>query len=292
MPSMPVVKVFDADNVRFSGFTIDASDPPALIDGEGDYPEHIAVVGIHGGQGIRVDHLYLNGTYTGDVYNATLDAWVYSWLGWWYHAICVNGEILPGNVKLDHILTRGFVRGVYNNNYGSGGLPGNTNFVDIGYCTFIQALCPSDTVQGVCVRVGGEEYGPSFLVHNSIIADIPWSEYPSAVGAEGLVAQALESVESDYTLASQSNQFWSVGVPAPGGTDYKNGNVDDYWLAPYCDYTNEEPAFTVVGGLPYSTQIETQYGERDVGWNPIPEPCACIAAAAILAACLKRHFPR
>ena len=292
MPEMPIIKFFNSDNVRFSGFTIQANNPPASIDGEGDYPEHLAVIGIQGGQGIRVDHLYLNGTYTGKVYNVAEAAWKSSWEGWWYHAICLNGEIGPGNVTIDHVLARGFVRNLYNNNYGYGNLPGNTNFVNLAHCTFIQAMCPSDTVQSVCIRVSDTERGPSFLVANSIIADMPWSENPGTVSAIGLMATALDSMSSDYTLASQSNQFWSVGVPSPGGLDFKNEYVIDEWgQFVYSDYTNEQPEFSEAGGLPYSTDIETVYGTRDVGWNVVPEPTAIMIIAGLFTIYLtKRRF--
>jgi hypothetical protein len=293
VPDMPVVKIDNADNLRFSGMTIMANDPPAFIDGDGDYPEHCAVIGLLNCEGIRLDHLYLNGMYTGQVWNATTEAWQASWQGWWYHSIDVRGVIGAGNVTIDHVLSRGFERAVYNNNFGFGTDESNINYVYFDHCTFVENICPSDSVQAVNLRVGSAEYGPSFIVHNSIIADIPWSEYPGALFAVGLTAASISSLNNyDFTVLSQSNQYYSVGLPVPG-VDYVNENVvqeDEIIGLQFTDYTNEPPEFFTAGGLPYSTDYDTDFGYRDVGWNPVPEPG--IMAVLLLAVLGIKRFMR
>jgi hypothetical protein len=290
IPDMPVVKIDNADNLRFSGMTIQASDPPAMTDGTG-YPEHCAVIGLFNCDGIQLDHLFLDGMYTGMVYNTGTNEWQASWVGWWYHAIVIRGVIGPNDVAIDHVLSRGFERAIYNNNFGLGGDDENINYVTVDHCTFVENVCPSDSVQAVTLRVGSAEYGPSVVIHNSIIADIPWSGFANAQFAEGLVAASISSLNNfDYTILSQSNQFYSVGLPVPG-TDYVNINViqeDEIIGLPFTDYTNEPPVFITAGGLPYSTDKETDFGFRDVGWNPVPEPAGIIAAVAALMLLIRR----
>jgi hypothetical protein len=292
IPDMPVIKIDNADNLRVSGMTIQASDPPALTDGSG-YPEHCAVIGLFNCEGIRLDHLFLDGKYTGMVYNTSTNAWQTSWVGWWYHSIVVRGVIGPQDVTIDHVLSRGFERAVYNNNFGLGGDDQNVNFVTIDHCTFVENVCPSDSVQAVNLRVESAEYGPSVIIHNSIISDIPWTGYPGALFAEGLVAAAISSLNNfDFTMLSQSNQFYSVGLPIPG-VDYVNINVvqeDEIISLPFTDYTNEPPVFIMAGGLPYSTDKDTGFGYRDVGWNPVPEPVSMVAVLALAALSIKRYM--
>jgi hypothetical protein len=269
MPERPLFKIFNAKAVRVSGFKIDGTTPAAQTRGEG-FPNHSAIIGINGGEGIRIDNMYLDGRYTGLVWNTTTSVWQSSWQGFWYHGMCINGVIGPAGVMIDHVLSRGFVRSVYNNNWGYRDSIANTNFVVIDHCTFLENVCVSDVTQVANIRVISSEYGPSFTIRNCIIANHPWSLFPHASNAEGLLASAMSSMSNpDFTVRSQNNQFYAVGKPIPGNS-FKNANViDDYPV--YTDYENEEPVFTDHNGLPYSTDRNTLYGFRDVGWNPFGE---------------------
>ncbi|MCX7004065.1 MAG: hypothetical protein NTV22_12460 [bacterium] len=278
----PVLRLFGADHVRVTGLGFLGNEPTAYTTGEG-YPEMSAVVDINGSSGIRLDHLYLQGLYTGLVYSAAVSNWVSEWNGWWFHAINVNGVIGPSGVLLDHLLTRGFIRAVYNNNYGSGGVDSNTNLVTLDYCTFVEGVCVSDAVQAVNWRVSETEYGPSLIVQNSIISEWPWLQFPAASEGVGLNAQALFSVNNPlYSVFAFSNQMYATGVPVPGEAWWNDNVLADNGER-ILNFTNEPPAFETVGGLPYSTQLETAFGTRDVGWNVVPEPLSALLATLLLA---------
>jgi hypothetical protein len=285
----PVIKLFNCEHVRVSGFTVLGDDPPAYTDGAGEgagAPDILATVGILGGNGVRVDHMYLNGMYTGMIYNAALSNWVDSWESWWYFGMCVDGVIGPSNALIDHVLVRGFRHAVMNNSYPFRDDVANIHRVYIDHCTFIEGLCVSESVAAVTVKCGTGDsswYSPAFFVFNSIIGDYPWAAFPGASEGYGLQSSALGTTGGDYGLNSISNQFWSCGVPVPGAAwwndqVYYNDDPD-----PFDNYTNEVPQFSTVGGLPYSTELETAYGTRDVGWNVIPEPAALLVALLALA---------
>jgi hypothetical protein len=268
MPSRPLFKIFNAKGVRVSGMYIDGTTPPTKTQGAG-YPNHCCIVGIQSSSDIRIDHLYLNGIYTGRVYNVAITNWQNSWQGWWYHAICINGVLGPG-IQIDHVLTRGFVRSVYNNNFGSGANTANTNIVLINHCTFVENVCVSDATQVVNARVIPTEYGPSFDVRNCIISDHPLPSFDGSTQSEGLLAQGTASMSNpNFIVSSQNNQFWAVGKPIPG-SNFKNANIVDF-LPAYTDYENEQPLFVEDAGLPYSTDRNTINGFRDVGWHPFGE---------------------
>jgi len=268
MPTRPLFTIFSAKGIRISGFYIDGTSPPTRTQGAG-YPNHCAIIGIQASSDIRVDHLSLNGIYTGLMYNMAITNWQTSWQGWWYHGLCINGVLGPG-IQIDHILMRGFVRSVYNNNFGYGANTANTNIVLIDHCTFVENVCVSDATQVVNARVIATEYGPSFNIRNCVISDHPMPSFDGASTSEGLLAQSIESLSNpEYIVSSQNNQFWAVGKPIPGST-YKNGNIVDYYPA-YTDYEDEQPVFVEHDGLPYSTDRNTANGFRDVGWNPFGE---------------------
>ncbi len=292
----PVIKLFDSQYVRVSGFTVMGNDPPAYTDGTGEgasAPDMLAALGIVGGTGVRVDHMYLNGLYTGMVYNAAVSNWVYSWESWWYFGMCVDGAIGPSNAMIDHVLVRGFRNAIQNNSYPFRDVANNINKVLIDHCTFVEGLCVSEDVAAVTVKCGtsGDMWlSPSFRVNSSIIGDYPWAQFPAAGSAFGLQASYAETRNSDLALISTSNQFWSCGVPVPGEAWWN----DQVYYAddpgdPFNNYTNEVPTFETVGGLPYSTQLETAYGTRDVGWNVIPEPAALGVVALVLLALRRRR---
>ncbi|MCX7004066.1 MAG: hypothetical protein NTV22_12465 [bacterium] len=58
--------------------------------------------------------------------------------------------------------------------------------------------------------------------------------------------------------------------------------VDDGTGSGILDFTNEPPVFIEAGGLPYSTDISAPGGERNVGWNVVPEPLSALLAALAL----------
>ena len=292
-PTYPVIKLFNANNIRLSGIMVEASDPPAYTDGLGSgasAPDILAVIGIQSSENIQIDHVYLDGLYTGMVYNAEKEAWQASWLDWWYFGMCVDG--VSDGIMIDHVLVRGFRTAIYNNNYAWRQVSNNTGRVEIDHCTFVEGVTVSTAVFSVQLRVTDQEFGPSFIVHNCIVSDIPWQDFPGAELAQGLTAASLYSLNNlDYTMLSQSNQFWSVGVPAPGGVDFVNEFVvqeDPMVFIQFTDYTNEQPVFVTSGGLPYSTDIDTEFGTRDVGWNPIPEPVSVLALLLLAVAFIKR----
>ncbi|MCX7004485.1 MAG: hypothetical protein NTV22_14605 [bacterium] len=277
----PVIKLFESEHVRVSGFTVMGNDPPAYTDGTGvgaSAPDILALVGINGGNGVRVDHMYLNGLYTGMVYNAAVSNWVDSWESWWYFGMCVDGVIGPSNAMIDHVLVRGFRNAIQNNSYPYRDYLANINGVYIDHCTFVEGLCVSEDVAAVTVKCGDADvawHSPGFFVVNSIISEYPWSQFPGASSGFGLQSSRLQTAGFNFGLNSISNQFWSCGVPPPG-VAWWNDNVfyydDPSSGQPFDNYTNEMPVFETVGGLPYSTQLETAFGTRDVGWNVVPEP--------------------
>jgi hypothetical protein len=295
-PDYPVIKLFNCTDVRVSGFTVIANDPPAYTDGAGagsTAPDMLAVVGINGGQGVRVDHMYLNGLYTGMVYNAALSNWVASWESWWYFGICVNGVIGPRGAQIDHVLTRGFRHGVMNNSYPYRDNPSNIYLVTIDHCTFVEGVCVSENVAAVTVKVGDDNnawFSPGFLVRSCIISEYPWSEFPGAEGnCWGLASSKDATAGGELGLYAKSNQFWSCGLPVPGEAWWSPLVIydDDIDNAPFDNFTNEPPQF-VSSPLPYSTDISTPYGDRDVGWSVVPEPAVLLGAILALAALRRR----
>lgn len=210
--------------------------------------------------------MYINGVYTGMVFNVANNSWQKTWQGWWYHGLCINGILGPG-IRIDHILMRGFVRSVYNNNFGSSS-PANTNIIQIDHCTFIENVCVSDVTQVANVRVLPSTYGPSYEIRNCIISDHPLPSFADSTSSAGLLAQSTNSLSNpNFTVCSQSNQYWAVGKPIPG-TNYKNNNIIDS-RPTHTDYENEQPIFFEYNALPYSTARDTTYGTRDVGWSVI-----------------------
>jgi len=286
MPSMPVIKLFNAQGVKVTGFTIDGSAPQALIDGEG-YPEHCALIGVQGGGGILLSGLYLKGTYEGQVYNVTSNEWTDSWDQWWYHGVCVNGVIGPGDVTLQNCLIQGFVRSVYNNNFGFNTMA-NTNRVIIDHCTLIEQRGPEAGLAGVLSRVLDTERGPQFITRSSIIGNAPVDTWvaplpPNAANSYGVMGGTGQDASLRVANVAQSNLFWAI--------------VDDHWwnsfvfgsaegdLPEDMNLTGEAPVFDHVTYLPYSTDIE----DGDWGWSVIPEPALGIGLMALAVLARRRR---
>jgi len=285
MPAMPVIRIFNAQGVKFTGFTIDGSTPQTIVNGEG-YPEHCALIGVQGGGGILLSGLYLKGTYQGQVYNTLSNMWIDSWDQWWYHGVCVNGIIGPGDVTLQNCLIRGFVRSVYNNNYGYNNIA-NTNRVIIDHCTLIEQRGPGGGLMGVLSRVEASERGPQFITRSCIIGNAPVDTWvaplpPNTGNSYGVAGAAAQDASLRVANVAQSNLFWSI--------------VDDHWwndkvfgsvegdLPEDKNLTGVSPVFDHTSYLPYSTDIS----DGDWGWSLIPEPAAGIGLLA-LAVLLRRR---
>ncbi|MCX7005617.1 MAG: hypothetical protein NTV22_20465 [bacterium] len=190
----------------------------------------------------------------------------------------------PHGARFENILLRGGQRAFQHNNYGYTSNTGNTGPVLITHCTFVEQCNPGGPVNGVLVYNDLDpSYAPTYLLEDNIFGDMPNALRPEAISAIGLDPNRMTTALGEYQMQAYSNQFWSIGVPVPG-ENFWNANVIVDDGVSILNYTNEVPAFETVGGLPYSTQLETAYGTRDVGWNVVPEPAALgIAALALLA---------
>lgn len=282
MPALPVIRIFNARGVKVTGFTIDGSAPPAWNNGEG-YPEHCALIGVQGGGGILLSGLYLKGTYQGQVYNTLSNAWVDSWDQWWYHGVCINGIIEPGDVTLMNCLIRGFVRSVYNNNYGYNSLA-NTNRVIIDHCTLIEQRGPEAGLIGVLSRVLSTERGPQFITRSCIIGNAPVDTWaaplpPNAANSYGVAGGTAQDASLRVANVAQSNLFWSI-VDDHWWNEFVYGSVEGD-LPEDMNLTGVPPTF-YHDPLPYSTDI----AEGDWGWSLIPEPSV---VPVLLAALLVRR---
>jgi len=275
IPSKCPIDIRNCEKLRFSGFSIIANDPPAAADSN-HWDYYCVAIGIENANGVRLDHLYIDGTYTGMLYRTDFDQWVSNWDNWMFHGITLHGLVGTKNAQFDHILIRGFQKSFWNNNFTVSGNDANTNSVLIDHCTFIHNVNAATNAgnggaEGISAHFPGD-YLPTYTVRESIIGDIPWSEWPFAQFAFGLNVDKEFNMAGDDSILPYSNQFWSIGVPAPDGSNYWNPIIDDivFYNSLY-NFTNEPPAFSEIGGLPYSTEIDTAYGVRDVGWNPVPE---------------------
>ncbi len=278
MPTMPVIKLFNARYVKMTGFTIDGSAPQAIINGEG-YPEHCALIGVQGGGGILLSGLYLKGTYEGQVYNTLSNEWTDSWDQWWYHGVCVNGEISIDDVMLQNCLIQGFVRSVYNNNFGYNTLA-NTNRVVMDHCTLIEQRGPESGVAGVLSRVVSTERGPQFVTRSSIIGNAPVDTWaaplpPNAANSYGVMGGTGQDASMRVANIAQSNLFWAI-VDDHWWNDFVFGSAEGD-LPEDMNLTGEAPVFDHVTYLPYSTDIE----DGDWGWSVIPEPALGIGILAL-----------
>jgi len=283
VPSRCPLELRNCVNVEVGGFTIVATNPPAQALSN-VWDSFCAIVGIQSVNGLYLHHLNIDGSYIGDVYLADEGVWTNSWYNWVYYGIAYYGVTGPNGARFENILLRGSQRAFSQNNYGYTDDPGNTGPIRITHCTFVEQCNPGASVYGITVYNPGMHYAPAYLVEYNILGDMPNALRPEAADAIGLSSDQIETGTLQFQMQAHSNQFWSIGVPVPG-ENWWNANViaeDDE--GNILNFTNEVPTFETVGGLPYSTQLETSYGTRDVGWNVIPEPAALgIVAFAVLA---------
>ncbi len=289
IPSRCPIDIRNCENVRFSGFSIDGTEPPAEVRtnsaGELAWDSYCVAVGVENPNGVRLDNLYVNCTYTGPVYHADLGIYVNEWDGWLFNAVTLHGLVGPKNVQFDHLLVRGAQRSFWYDSFTVGGNTANTNSVFVDHCTFVETVntatnAGNGAVFGLACHFPGD-YLPQFHVSSCIIGDMPPELFPFAQSGFGLQVDKQYAGTGMDSILPYSNQFWDVGVPAPGA-DYWNDIIqliiDDYGLP---NFAGEEPAFITHAGLPYSTDVDTPYGIRDVGWNPVPEPAAAVLALAL-----------
>jgi len=283
VPSRCPLELRNLAHVEVSGFTIVATNPPARALSN-VWDSFCAIVGILNVNGLYMHHMNIDGTYTGNVYLADEGVWTNSWYNWVYYGIAYHGLTGPYGARFENILLRGTQRAFSHNNYGYTADTGNTGPVLITHCTFVEQCNPDGNALGVYIHNPGAGYAPPYLVEYNILGDMPNALRPEAAEAIGLSPDQIETITLQFQMQAYSNQFWSIGVPVPG-ENWWNANViaeDDE--GNILNFTNEVPTFETVGGLPYSTQLETSYGTRDVGWNVVPEPAALgIVAFAVLA---------
>jgi|GEM_PF-1835939 len=297
IPSRCPIDIRNCENLRFSGFTIDGTEPPAVVrtnsNGDLAWDSFCTAVGVENPNGVRLDHLYVNCTYTGPVYHADLNQYLNEWDGWLFFAVTLHGLVGPKNVQFDHLLVRGAQRSISFDGFTVASNPANTNTVIIDHCTLIEAVntgtnSGNGVVRGVTCHFPGD-YLPQFRVTSCIIGDMPAAVYPYAQSATGLHVDKQYSSSGMDSILPYSNQFWSVGVPVPG-TEYWNDLIQliiaDYELP---NFTDEQPVFITHAGLPYSTDVDTPNGIRDVGWNAVPEPAGLVM---LVAACVWRVYRR
>lgn len=298
IPSLCPIDIRNCENVRFSGFTVDGTQPPAVartnISGAVAWDNFCTAIGVENPDGVRLDHLYVNCTYTGPVYHVDANQYSDNWDGWLFYAVTLHGLVGPKGMQFDHMLVRGAQRSFSYDGFTVAGDSQNSNVVVIEYCTLVETVhtatnAGAGAVYGVKCHFPGQ-YMPQFHVRNCIIGDMPSAAYPWAQEATGLNIDQQYSAYGFDALLPYSNQCWSVGVPVPG-TLYWNELIqfiiDDNNLENFID---EQPAFITHAGLPYSTDITTVYGVRDVGWNAVPEPAGVVAllAAGMLARRIRR----
>ena len=282
VPSRCPLELRNAVNLEFGGFTIIATNPPALTT-TSNWDSFCAIIGIEQVNGLYLHHLYIDGTYTGDVYNVDDSAWSNTWQNWLYYGIAYRGLTGPNGARFEHILLRGAQGAFRQNNYGFSDDAGNTGPVWITHCTFVEQCNPGGTAFGVGIHNPGLMYAPAYLLEYNILGDMPNALRPEAADAIGLTPDQVQTGIGEFQMQAYSNQVWSIGMPVPG-ENWWNGNViaDDV-DGNALNFTNEAPVFETVGGLPYSTQLETAFGTRDVGWNVVPEPLSALLAALLLA---------
>lgn len=281
IPSLCPIELRNCENVRLSGFTIDGTEPPAVVRtnsaGELAWDSFCTLVGVEHPNGVRLDHLYVNCTYTGPVYHADTGEYLHEWDGWLFYAVTLHGLVGSKGMQFDHMLVRGAQRSISYDGFTVAANSANTNVVVIDHCTLIETVntgtnSGNGRVFGLNCHFPPPHYLPQFQVTSCIIGDMPAAAYPFAQEGLGLYVDQQYSATGMDAIVPYSNQFWACGVPVPG-MNYWNDLIqliiDDYGLPNFVD---EQPEFITYGGLPYSTDISTPYGVRDVGWNAVPEP--------------------
>jgi hypothetical protein len=215
------------------------------------------------------------------VYNADLDATDPNWGNWIYYAMSYRGMTGPRGLRLEHLLVRGGMRAFAHNNYGYTDDPANTSVVRITHCTFVEQANPGGGAYGVTIHNPGDHYAPGYIVSSSILGDIPVSTLPDSTEAYGLTCDVDGTGGGDLQMLAISNQVWSIGVPPPGDTWWNDFVIWDDGMGNDLNFTNEPPQFLSTP-LPYSTDIATPYGDRDVGWHVIPEPTTLLMLAGVM----------
>jgi len=276
VPSRCPLELRNAVNLEFSGFTIVATNPPALTT-TNTWDSFCVIVGIEQVNGLYLHHLYLDGSFTGAVYSTDDNVWSNEWQGWLYFGIAYRGLTGPNGARFENILLRGTQGAFRQNNFGFTGDDSNTGPVWITHCTFVEQCNPGGAAFGVGIHNPGDpHFAPSYLVEHNIFGDIPNALRPEATEAIGLTPDQLETSAGVPQMQAYSNQVWSIGVPVPGENWWNVNVIAEDNDGNTLNFTNEPPVFETLGGLPYSTQVETVFGTRDVGWNVVPEPMSML----------------
>lgn len=265
-------------NVRFSGFTIIATNPPATLNDRVWYPDYCALIVVKGADGLRIDNLELDGRYDGPIYVIKSNQWSYDWDQWYFHAIqfdfgTPNGGIIGTNgVRVDHVLSRGFQRFAYMNCYSGAGTPGNTNIVTIDHCTVLETIDRGSGNDGVFYRHGiaAHLYTAKYLIRNNIVAFHPRYGSADPLNTDKFFIQCDADAVDNFGIPQVTvyqNQLYAIGLDPPYERWYNSpGGITE----PDENYYGEEPVFFEHNGVPFSTDGTNYAGRlRDVGWNPV-----------------------
>ncbi|MCX7847619.1 MAG: hypothetical protein N2595_06300 [bacterium] len=265
-------------HVRFSGFTIIATNPPATLNDRSWYPDFCTLIAVKGADGLRIDNLILDGRYDGPIYVIKSNQWSTNWDQWYFHAIQFDfgtsqgGIIGTNGVRVDHVLSLGFQRFAYMNCYSGAGTVGNTNVVTIDHCTILENIDRGSGPEGVFYRHGiaAHPYTAKYLIRNNIVAFHPRNGSADPLNSDKFFincdADAVDSFGIPQIIVYH-NQLYAIGLDPPHERWY---SAPSGITEPEENYYGEEPFFFEYAGVPYSTDGTNAVGRlRDVGWNPI-----------------------
>lgn len=216
----------NATGVRFSGFTIIATNPPATNSDHTWFPDFFSVVSIKGGDGLTLDNLELDCRYDGPVYVLGFGVWTNDWKHWYSSAIHIGSEgatfIRPGGVLLENILWRGGACFAYLNGYNGRDTAGNTNVVTIRNCTLVEGIdrdmeWPNDG--RVIHRHGPVVYANHARYHliNNVIYTHPRPAVPNGRDYYAIITDnnSYTNIYGQYTIIVEGNVLKDIGKNAP-----------------------------------------------------------------------------
>ncbi len=216
----------NATGVRFSGFTVVATNPPATNSDHTWFPDFFSVVSVKGGNGLTLDNLELDCRYDGPVYVISFGVWTNDWKHWYGSAVHFGSEgttvIQPGGVLLENILWRGGACFAYLNGYNGRDTAGNTNLITIRNCTMVEGIdrdmeAPNDG--RVIHRHGPVVYAnhARYLLHNNVLYTHPRPAVPNGRDYFAVVTDnnAYTNRYGDYTITLVGNVLKDIGKTAP-----------------------------------------------------------------------------
>jgi len=277
-PSEAPIYFRNVKNVRFSGFTIIATNPPATLNDREWYPDICTLIAVKGADNLRIDNLELDGRFDGPIYVIKSNQWSSNWHQWYFHAFHFDfgtsggGIIGTKGVRVDHILSRGFQRFAYLNCYSGAGTVGNTNIVTIHNCTVLDTIDRGSGAEGVFYRHGiaAHQYTAKYLLRNNIVAYHPRNGASDPLNSDTFFVRSDADAVDSFGIPQvtvYANQLYSIGLNPPFERWYSSpGGITE----PGENYYGEEPVFFNHNGVPFSTDGTNSAGRlRDVGWNPV-----------------------